>query len=123
MAVANGINPTFDKVNIGNSGTNTAVTQATSTATAVRINAATGVITMFGPTATPAGGESTFDLLSSQITAKSVIPINVASGSVGGTTQVFTKSAAAGSATIVLTNLHASVAETGTLVLNFAVIN
>lgn len=84
MAVANGINPTFDKVNIGNSGTNTAVTQATSTATAVRINAATGVITMFGPTATPAGGESTFDLLSSQITAKSVIPINVASGSVGG---------------------------------------
>jgi len=123
MGVANGINPTFDKVNIGSSGTNTAITQATSTLTAVTVNAAAGVITMFGPLNLPAAAEGQFDVVSGQVTAKSAVVVNVASGSVGGTTQAFVKGASAGSFTMALANLHASVAETGTLVLNFAVFN
>ena len=118
MALSNSINPTFQAVSL----TDGQVTQATNATTAVTLNAKAGQITTVAQNIA-AAGEVSFDVVNNQATTKSAVIANVASGSIGGTTQAFVKGASAGSFTLTLANLHASVAETGTLVVNFAVIN
>ena len=95
-----------------------AVTQITSAATGVTLNKPTGDITTVTQNIA-AAGEVTFVVTNSAVTARSLPLISIVSGSVGGTTIANVTASAAGSFTITLTNLHASVAETGVLVLRY----
>jgi hypothetical protein len=98
-----------------------AVTQATSRATGVTINAPAGQITM-DATSLAAGAEASFVVTNSFVTATSV-PV-VALATVGtGSPQVYVSTVAAGSFTITITNLHAATADTTADVINFIVFN
>ena len=97
------------------------VTQITSATTGVTVNATSGAITTVAQNIA-AAGEVQFTVTNSSVAANDVVVVNVKSGSVGGTTVADVTAVAAGSFVITLTNLHATVAESGTLVLNFAVI-
>lgn len=94
------------------------VTQITSAATAVTVNAAQGTITTVAQNIA-AAGEVQFTVNNDRVLAGMVPRVCVRSGSTGGTTIASVTAVAAGSFQVTLTNLHASVAETGTLVLNF----
>lgn len=108
------------QLNIGPSGT---VTQITSRATGVTLNTTSGRITT-DPTSLAAGAEATFTVTNSTVSATSVPNVALASGSTtSGATLVFVSAVAAGSFDITISNLHAATAETGALVINFAVIN
>lgn len=123
MAVSDGIRPTFDEVHIGNSGTSNVVTQATSASTTVVCNSKAGTIHLYAPQDLAAGGEVSFTVTNSKCTSSSVVIPTLASANVGGTPVLFCTRASNGSLTMTLSNLHASVSETGTLVANFAIIN
>jgi hypothetical protein len=99
-----------------------AVTQITSAATGVTINANSGTITTVTQNIA-AAGEVQFTVTNSAVSALSVPVVSVASGTVGGTTIASVTAVAAGSFQITLTNLHATVAESGVLVINFAVLD
>ena len=96
------------------------VTQITSAATGVTVNANSGAITTVAQNIA-AAGEVQFTVTNSAVTASSVPVVAIASGSTGGTTIASVTAVAAGSFQITLTNLHATVAESGTLVINFVV--
>jgi hypothetical protein len=98
-----------------------AVTQITTAATAVELNTYSGVITTVTQNIA-AAGEVSFAVTNSKVSATCVPVVAISSGSTGGTTIAAVTAVGAGSFTITLTNLHASVAETGTLVINFAVL-
>lgn len=106
------------RVTIGDGGT---VTQASSATTGVTLNTTAGQITTVTQNIA-AAGEVQFTVTNSKVAATDCVIVNVASGSTGGTTIAACTAVAAGSFQITLTNLHASTAETGTLVLNFIVI-
>lgn len=95
-----------------------AVTQITSATTGVTLNKPTGAITTVTQNIA-AAGEVAFVVTNSLVTTKSVPLVAIASGTVGGTTIANVTAVAAGSFTVTLTNLHATVAETGVLVLNY----
>lgn len=97
-----------------------AVTQITSGTTGVTLNAAGGSITTVAQNIA-AGAEEAFTVTNSYVAAGDTVTVNVASGSVGGTTVAFANAIANGSFQLLFSNLHASVAETGTLVVNFTV--
>lgn len=97
------------------------VTQASSASTGVTLNASSGQITTVAQNIA-AAAEVQFTVTNSRVAAVDTVIVNVASGSTGGTTIAAVTAVAAGSFQITLTNLHASTAETGTLVLNFMVI-
>ena len=97
------------------------VTQITSATTGVTVNAKAGAITTVVQNIA-AAGEVEFTVTNSTVAATSVVVAAIASGSTGGTTHVYVKSISAGSFVLGIANLHATVAETGTLVINFAVI-
>jgi len=118
MALSNSLNPSFSEINLKPS---TAVTQATSATTGVTANKASGQITTVVQNIA-AAGEVTFAVSNNIVTAKSVPVVSIASGSVGGTPSASVTAVEAGTFSITISNLHATVAETGTLVLNFAVI-
>jgi hypothetical protein len=119
-------NTTFkSKVRVGDGLTmkdRATVTQATSATTAVTINANAGSITTVTQNIA-AAGEVQFTVNNSKVEAGAAVVVAVASGSTGGTTVANVTAVAAGSFQITLTNLHASTAETGAPVINFAVIN
>lgn len=96
------------------------VTQITSATTGVTVNTNVGAITTVTQNIA-AGAEVQFTVTNSKVTANSVPVVAIASGTVGGTTIASVTAVAAGSFQITLTNLHAATAETGTLVINFAV--
>lgn len=123
MAVANSISPTFDEVHIGNSGTSNVVTQLTSTVTAVVCNSKAGTIHFYAPQDLAAGAEISFEVTNSKCTSSSVVIPTLASANVGGSPFLYVSKASTGSFTMTISNLHASVAETGTLIANFAIIN
>ena len=118
LTVPEGIALTSGDLTISDGGT---VTQITNATTGVTLNTAVGQITTVTQNIA-AAGEVQFTVTNSKVAATSVVILNVASGSTGGTTIAAVTAVAAGSFQVTLTNLHASVAETGTLVLNFAVI-
>ena len=97
------------------------VTQITSATTGVTLNTSTGQITTYAQNIA-AAGEVEFTVTNSVVAATSLIIVAVASGSTGGTTIAEATAIGTGSFKICLTNLHAATAETGTLVINFAVL-
>ena len=97
------------------------VTQITSATTTVIVNAKAGAITTVVQNIL-AAGEVEFTVTNSSVAATSVVVAAIASGSTGGTSHAYVKSISAGSFVLGIANLHATVAETGTLVINFAVV-
>lgn len=118
LTVPEGITFLSGQLGVSDGGT---VTQITTAATGVTLNTSSGQITTVTQNIA-AAAEVQFTVTNSVVAATSVVVVNVASGSTGGTTIASVTAVAAGSFQITLTNLHASVAETGVLVINFAVI-
>lgn len=98
-----------------------AVTQLTSRATGVTVNALCGAITT-DATSLAAGAEAKFVVTNNKVAAGDVPVIATASGQTADTSVAVVSAVAAGSFTILITNLHASVADTGAMVINFAVV-
>lgn len=105
---------------VGMGGT---VTQATNRATGVTINKVCGQITTHNASLA-AEGSADFVVTNSKVGAKDVVVVNIASGVVGVGTIVSVAAVAAGSFTIRVHNgnVAAGTAETGAIVINFAVI-
>lgn len=94
---------------------------ATSTVHAATVNTQAGQITTESLT-TAAGADYTFTLTNSVIAATSGVFVSVGNGTnTGGTPCLANVTPAAGSATIIIQNIHASAAFNGTLTLNFFV--
>lgn len=96
------------------------VTQGTSITTGVTLNTTTGQITTVSTTLA-AAGEAAFVVTNSVVAATSVVVASLASTSSAGTPFVGVSAIAAGSFTILITNLHASAALDNTLTINFMV--
>jgi hypothetical protein len=94
------------------------VTQTTSATTAVTLNAAAGRITTVTQNIA-AAAEVAFVVNNDRVKVGMVPTVAIASGSVGGTPLAFVSAVSAGAFTITISNLHASAAETGVLVINF----
>lgn len=112
-----GGNITGKGLDISDGGT---ITQITTATTGVTLNNTTGQITTVTQNIA-AAGEVEFTVTNSVVAATSTVVVGIASGSTGGTTVASVTAIGASSFKICLTNLHASVAETGDLVINFAV--
>lgn len=106
-----------------NNGSGGSVTQLTSRATGVTLNAVTGQITTIN-SSLAAEASADFIVTNSKVEIGDVIVLSVQSGMVGVSTIVSVSTVAAGSFTIRVTNNNASagVAETGAIIINFAVI-
>ncbi len=102
-------------------GDTSTVTQATNRSTGVTINSLVGQITT-DATSLAAGAEAKFVVTNSYVSAKDVIAINAASGQTADTSIPTVVAVGAGSFTIQLTNLNASTADTGAMVINFVVL-
>jgi hypothetical protein len=98
-----------------------AVTQATNRTTGVTINALTGTITT-NNTSLAAGAQATFTVTNSFVAANDIIILVQKSGSNSTGTDVFVSTVAAGSFNITVDNNTAATAETGAIILTFAVI-
>jgi hypothetical protein len=103
------------------SGAGGAVTQATSRSTGVTLSKLCGQITC-NATSLAAGAEATFVVTNTRVRAEDVVVICAASGQTAGTSFPYVSAVAAGSFSITLTNVHASTADTGAMVINFVVI-
>lgn len=99
------------------------VTQITSRATGVTINALTGTITT-DTTSLAAEASAVFVVTNSKVAINDVIILNMRSGSVALNTDLVVSAVAAGSfsITVVNNNVAAGIAETGAIIINFAVI-
>lgn len=97
------------------------VTQATSRSTGVTLNKVTGQITT-NNTSLAAGAEATFTVTNSAVAATDVVVLCAASGQTAATSVPSVTAVAAGSFDVTLTNLNASTADTGAMVINFAVV-
>ena len=102
-------------------GAGAAVTQATNRSAAVTINAICGAITT-DATSLAAAAEAVFTVTNSSVAIGDVVVVSLRSGATAGTSIPVVTAVAAGSFDITLTNLHASTADTGASVINFAVI-
>lgn len=99
----------------------TTVTQQTNRSTGVTLDSTVGQITT-NNTSLAAGAEAKFVVTNAYVTDKSVIIINAASGQTADTSVPIVVAVANGSFTIQLTNLNASTADTGAMVINFIVL-
>lgn len=99
------------------------VTQTTNRSTGVEINKVSGAITT-DTTSLAAEAAATFTVTNSTVAATDVVVVSIKSGSNGGNTAVAVSAVAAGSFDIKVSNNNASggTAETGAIVINFAVI-
>lgn len=104
----------------GSGGT---VTQATNRTTGVTLNALTGQITT-NNASLAAEAAAIFTVTNSQVAATDVVVVSVQSGTNGGNTEVTVNAVAAGSFDLKVANNNAAAgtAETGAIVINFAVI-
>lgn len=96
------------------------VTQTTSRATGVTINKVCGAITT-DTTSLAAGASATFTVTNSTVAATDVPTCSIKSGQTNKETTAHVSATAAGSFDITVHNKHASTAETGAIVINFAV--
>ena len=119
LTVPEGVALTTGDLTISDGGT---VTQITSASTGVTLSTKSGQITTVTQNIA-AAAEVAFVVTNTKVSAADAVIVNVASGSVGGTTIAAVTAVGAGSFTITLTNLHATVAESGALVINFIVID
>jgi len=108
---------------IGYNKGGSSVTQATSRATGVTINALSGTITT-NNTSLAAEASAVFVVTNSFVEIGDVVVLSVRSGQVALNTQLSVTAVAAGSfsITVVNNNAAAGTAETGAIVINFAVI-
>lgn len=98
-----------------------AVTQTTNRSTGVTVDALSGAITT-DATSLAAGAEATFTVTNSMVAIGDVVVVSARSGQTAGTSVPNVVAVAAGSFNIQLTNLHAATADTGAMIINFAVI-
>lgn len=101
-------------------GAGDTVTQITNRSTGVTINKPCGKI-QTDTTSLAAAAEATFTVTNSVVEIGDVVVVSIRSGT-AATTIAFVTAVAAGSFDITISNLHASTAETGAIVINFAVI-
>lgn len=99
------------------------VTQTTNRATGVTINALSGSITT-DTTSLAAEASAAFTVTNSAVAIGDVVVVSQRSGANGGATDVYVSTVAAGSfaITVMNNNVAAGTAETGAIVINFAVI-
>jgi len=104
-------------------GAGSSVTQTTSRATGVTINALSGTITT-DTTSLAAEASAVFVVTNSKVEIGDVVVLSMHSGSVALNTTPVVSAVAAGSfsITIVNNNVAAGTAETGAIIINFAVI-
>ena len=103
------------------SSAGSSVTQITSRATAVTVNGLSGKITT-DDTSLAAAAEAVFTVNNSSVAIGDVVVISARSGQTAGTSIPVVTAVAAGSFDITLSNIHASTADTGAMIINFAVI-
>ena len=116
--------PVSSKVGIGYAvGDGAAVTQITSRATGVTINALSGAITT-DSTSLAAEASAVFVVTNNKVAIGDVPVVSIRSGMVALNTRVTVTAVAAGSfsITVVNGNVAAGTAETGAIIINFAVI-
>ena len=100
-----------------------AVTQATNRTTGVTLNTLTGQITT-NNASLAAAANAVFTVTDSAIALGDIPVLAIQSGSNGGNTAVYVQTVAAGSFVVSVANLNASgTAETGAIIINFAIIN
>lgn len=122
LAIESGATLTNTGAGVGYStGAGGAVTQITNRSTGVTLSKLTGQITT-DATSLAAGAEATFTVTNTLVAATDVVVVCAASGQTADTSVPVVSAVAAGSFKITLTNLHASTADTGAMVINFAVI-
>jgi hypothetical protein len=122
MASSAGITSSSATAGIGYStGAGAAVTQITNRSTGVTVTGVSGAITT-DSTSLAAGAEATFTVTNTSVAVGDVVVISARSGQTAGTSVPIVSAVAAGSFDITLTNLHASTADTGAMIINFAVI-
>lgn len=104
-------------------GAGSTVTQATNRTTGVTLNTVTGAITT-NTASLSAEASAEFTVTNSKVEIGDVIVVSQRSGSNGGNTDVYVSGVASGSFNIKVANNNASAgtAETGAIVINFAVI-
>lgn len=102
-------------------GAGGAVTQITNRTTGVTVNAICGAITT-DTSSLAAGAEAEFTVTNSSVAVGDVVVVALRSGATANTSVPVVTTVAAGSFKIQLTNLHASTADTGASIINFAVI-
>jgi hypothetical protein len=101
--------------------TPSAVTQATNRATGVTLNALTGQITT-NNASLAAGAQATFTVTNSFVSANDIVLITIKSGTNSTGTDVFVSAVAAGSFSITVDNNTTATAETGAIIITFAVV-
>ncbi len=101
-------------------GAGGAVTQITNRSTGVTLSKPCGTITT-DATSLAAAGEATFIVTNTLVAATDVVVVCATGGQTAGTSIPAVTAVAAGSFSITLTNLHASTADTGAMVISFAV--
>ena len=102
-------------------GAGGAVTQITNRSTGVTLNKLCGTIT--GDATSLAGlAEAEFVVTNSTVALRDTIILSLVSGPTANTSQVSVSVVAAGSFTIKIRNMHATTADTGAPIINFAVI-
>lgn len=104
-------------------GAGSTVTQATNRTTGVTINAICGAITT-NNTSLAAEASAAFTVTNSSVAIGDVVVVSQRSGANGGATDVYVSTVAAGSfaITVMNNNAAAGTAETGAIIINFAVI-
>lgn len=102
-------------------GAGGAVTQLTSRVTGVTLNTISGAITT-NTTSLAAGASATFTVTDSSVAIGDVVDVSIRSGQTNKETSVRVTAVAAGSFDLTVFNQHASTAETGAIVVNFAVV-
>lgn len=124
LLVTAGITSTSPVAGIGyGTGAGSTVTQITTRATGVTINALCGTITT-DTTSLAAEAGAEFTVTNSAVAIGDVVVLSQRSGAVGAMTDVAVSTVAAGSFKIKVINNNASggTAETGAIIINFAVI-
>lgn len=102
-------------------GAGGAVTQTTNRSTGVTLSKVSGAITT-DTTSLAAGAAASFTVTNTAVAIGDVVVVSIRSGATTNQTNVRVTAVAAGSFQITVENNHASTAETGAIVINFAVI-
>jgi hypothetical protein len=97
------------------------VTQATNRTTAVTISANTGAITT-NTASLAAGASATFTVTNTKVAVGDVVVVSIRSGATNKETSVAVTTVANGSFQLTVHNQHASTAEVGAIIVNFAVV-
>lgn len=102
-------------------GAGGAVTQATNRTTGVTLSKVAGAITT-NTASLAAGATAKFTVTNTAVAVTDTIVVSVSGGTSTDQTDVKVQAVAAGSFDLVVANRHASTAETGAIVINFAVV-